>query len=105
MTDRLNETIDRSHRGRFRIPADYFERMTRRELSRLFAVVYPVHVEMRYDMNCIEYVAISRLFEAVEEACDAPFYEMCFDGTRWSANKLYTVMYWTQDQTTLFSAK
>ena len=93
MTDRLDETIDRSRRGRFRISADCFERMTRRELSRLFAVVYPVHVEARYDMNCIEYVAISLLFDAVDEACDAPFYELQFDGTRWSANKLYTTMH------------
>jgi len=85
MTDRLNETIDLSRRGRFRLGRERLIGMTRRESTRLFAMMVPVRVEMLFDVDCVEYICISRLFEACDKRCECPYYIMEWDGIRWTA--------------------
>ena len=63
--------------GRFRISRELLRRNPA-ELLALFAEMVVVEAQMRWEYDCIEYVALSERFEEQPENVAAPLYKITF---------------------------
>jgi hypothetical protein len=82
--------------GQFYLEQDYWLRMSRRQLTRLFAVVYPLKTDYHPELSAYHLIAYSRLFAPVEEGCEAPRYRLTWDGVRWSVLEISGNGLWTR---------
>jgi len=49
------------------------------EFKRLFYNVFVIRAEFQYWNDKIEYIAISKYFDEIEEGCELPIYKFIFD--------------------------
>ena len=62
--------------GRFNISHDAIKQTSQRTLSNVMKHFMPIRAESMFDKGCIEYLAISELFDEVELGAEVPIYDL-----------------------------
>ena len=68
--------MDTKKVGRFRISHLFIRQTPQRTLSKILSNFVPIRAESRYDMEAIEYTALSEFFETVPLGQEPPLYEL-----------------------------